>query len=140
MALAACDNAEPGPARYADTGIALRDVPPAFRGPLAAMSAIGRGGMTASMDICDDFVLRHDGVPVEGEGLTAFRRDVNRRLGERAGVATDISAIDRNRATVTILSRAIGGDEAMLETDWALRLYDNDRLNCVAGVNLRQTA
>ncbi|MGB3723622.1 MAG: hypothetical protein WA979_12495 [Pacificimonas sp.] len=137
--LVACEGEPDVPSRYRDIGIPVADVPPAYRVPLAAMNAIGRGGMIEKLETCEGFSLTENGLPLDLASLGDFRRMVYRRLGERAGVATDISAYDSGASRVTILSRSIAGDEAELESEWTLRL-DGEALDCVSAVDLREAA
>ncbi len=134
--LAACDTAPSAPPVYRDVGIAVSDVPVPFRTPLAAMNAIGRGGMIEKLETCEGFTLTEDGVALDARDLGDFRKMVFRRLGRRAGVATDIASYDEAASRVTILSRSISGDRTELESEWTLRVT-GDTLDCVASVDLQ---
>lgn len=140
LATAGCGSEPDDTSRYTDSGLRAAEVPPAFRAPLGVMTAIGRRGLAETLDICDDFRLTVEGEAAEADAWRSFGRSVDDRLGQRAGVLTDISDYAPAENRVTILSRPIGGEAPALETDWQLRTTAAGNLDCVASVDMREVA
>ncbi|MBV7256672.1 hypothetical protein KCG44_07725 [Pacificimonas sp. WHA3] len=130
------------PSPYVDQGISTQDIPHAYRAPIGLMSAIGRNGLIEDLPTCEGFSI---GGLSDARDWRAFQRDVNARLGERAGVLTDISAFDAKAHRISVTSRPIGGGASPLETEWTVRTKADDDsahgaehvLDCIESVFLK---